>query len=164
MTVLELNIKDLKPYENNPRDNSEAVNNVTESIRQFGFNIPILVKEDMTIIAGHTRLEAAKELGLKKIPGIIINDLPAELIDQFRIIDNKTAELSSWDFEKLMIEMSKIEEINMDAFGFGDFEEEEGKSRSAEDQNLEGKEIELSEFDDEQFEHTCPHCGFRWNE
>ena len=158
-------LDELKPYENNPRNNVEAVEKVAASIREFGFNVPILVKPDMTIIAGHTRLEAAKLLKKKKVPCIVVDDLPDELVDQFRIIDNKVAELSSWDFEKLMVEMGKIREIDMDAFGFGDFEEAASVgSRTTKDQNLEGKELALDDFEDDQFEIECPHCGFRWNE
>lgn len=163
MEVINLKITEVRPYENNPRHNEDAVGLVAESIKQFGFNVPILLDADKVIVAGHTRYEAAKELGLAEVPCIIMEDLSEEAARQFRIVDNKTGELSSWDYEKLLSELDNIKGIDMSMFDFGKFNE------AAEPANLEtnltsGKELDVTEFDDEVFENECPYCGFRWNE
>ena len=70
-----LRLEELKPYENNPRDNDEAVDYVANSIREFGFNVPIIIDKDRVIIAGHTRLKAAQKLGIGEVPCIMADDL-----------------------------------------------------------------------------------------
>lgn len=163
MQIIEKRLEELRPYEHNPRKNDEAVEKVAASIKQFGFNVPIMVDHENVIIAGHTRLKAAEALGMKKVPVLVVDDLEKPLIDQLRLVDNKVAELSSWDFEKLMIEMSQIQEIDLDIFGFGDFESS-GNEGSEPRQQVDGKEIDLGDFDDDKFLHECPYCGFQWNE
>ena len=103
-------IGEIQPYKNNPRNNKKAIDLVVESIKQFGFNVPILVTTEKTIIAGHTRYEAAKRLRMREIPVIVVDGLTDELIKQYRIIDNKTGELSSWDYAKLIFELEKMEQ------------------------------------------------------
>ena len=121
MTIQEILIDDLKPYENNPRKNDSAVEAVKKSIQQFGFKEPIVIDKDNVIVCGHTRLKAAKLLGLEKIPCVIADDLTPEQIKAFRLIDNKTAELAEWDFEKLENELSNIEipDFDISEFDFG---------------------------------------------
>lgn len=111
-------VGDLKPYAQNPRKNDEAVAAVAESIRQFGFKVPIIIDEKGEIIAGHTRLRAATRIGLEKVPVIVADDLTPEQIRAFRLADNKVAELSTWDDELLQLEISEIPGIDMEAFGF----------------------------------------------
>ena len=169
MKIVERKTADLRQYENNPRKNDAAVDKVAASIEKFGFIVPALITEEGEIVAGHTRVEAAIKLGIKKIPCIVIDDLDEDLIRQLRIVDNKAAELSSWDFEKLMIEMAEIKEIDMDVFGFGDFSEnikDESAAAGTESitQTFNNREMDLDDFGDDQFEIECPHCGFRWNE
>lgn len=112
-----LNISELKPYENNPRFNENAVDAVAASIREFGFKVPIVVDKDNVIIAGHTRLKAAQKLGMTEVPVIIADDLTEEQVKAFRIADNKVAELAEWDFEKLEMELKELN-IDMNQFGF----------------------------------------------
>ena len=95
MQIVEKKITELKEYENNPRNNDEAVEAVAESIRQFGFKVPIVIDSNGVIIAGHTRRKAAVKLGLDTVPCIIADDLTPEQIQVFRLADNKTAELPS---------------------------------------------------------------------
>lgn len=121
MTIKEIKITDIKPYENNPRINDGAVDFVAASIREFGFKIPIVIDSDNVIIAGHTRLKAAKQLGLDMIPCIIADDLTPEQIKAFRVADNKTSELAEWDFNALAKELSELD-LDMAQFGF-DMEE-----------------------------------------
>ena len=91
--------EELLEYDNNPRNNEEAVGKVVESIRQFGFKVPILIDQNNIIIAGHTRKLAAEELGLTQIPCICVEDLSEQQVKAFRLADNKVAEFSSWDPE-----------------------------------------------------------------
>jgi site-specific DNA-methyltransferase (adenine-specific) len=107
-----LKVKDLTPYENNPRDISEdAVAAVAKSIKEFGFKVPVLLDEKGVIIAGHTRKLAAEKLGLEEVPCILINDLSEEQIKAFRIADNKTAEFSAWNEDLLTEELKGLEDL-----------------------------------------------------
>ena len=120
-------IKELTPYENNPRNNDMAVDAVAESIKQFGFKNPVIIDKDGVIVAGHTRYKAAKKLGITDIPCISANDLSDEQIKAFRLADNKTAELAEWDEDLLGKEMSGIINIDMSQFGFSVGEDELGE-------------------------------------
>ena len=112
-----LKLEDIHPYENNPRFNKEAVSKVAASIKKFGFKNPILVDKNNVIIAGHTRLEAAKKLGLEEAPCIIAADLNEKQAKALRLADNKVAEFSTWDYLKLDKELAELG----DAFDFKDF-------------------------------------------
>ena len=118
MEIIQRKISGLKKYANNPRKNGGAVDAVARSIQEFGFKNPIIIDRDGVIIAGHTRLAAAKKLGLKEVPCIIADDLTGEQIRAFRLADNKTAELAEWDFSMLDDELEKILSIDMGDFGF----------------------------------------------
>lgn len=85
MNIIELKIKDLKPYENNPRRNDDAVDYVANSIKQFGFKVPIVIDKDNNIVCGHTRYKAAKKLKIESIPCVIADDLTEEQIKAFRL-------------------------------------------------------------------------------
>ncbi len=117
MTVKYINLDDLKPYENNPRYNENAVDAVAASIKEFGFKVPIIIDADNVIIAGHTRLKAAQKLGLEKAPCIVADDLTPDKVKAFRLADNKTAELAEWDYELLESELEELE-MDMQQFGF----------------------------------------------
>ena len=123
MNIVEINLMDLKPYEKNPRLNDDAVKYVKESIKQFGFKVPIVVDKNNVIVAGHTRWKASKELGLTKVPCVIADDLTEDQIKAFRLADNKTSELAEWDLDKLSEELKFIE-MDMSQFGFEDLEQE----------------------------------------
>ena len=115
-----INIDALKPYPNNPRKNEHAIEPVANSIREFGFKQPIVVDKDNMIIAGHTRLLAARKLGLTEVPVIVADDLTPEQVKAYRLADNKTGELAGWDFEQLDLELEELDlpEIDMAIFGF----------------------------------------------
>lgn len=119
MTIKWVDIEAIKPYDNNPRINDRAVDAVAASIKQFGWNQPIVVDRNNVIIAGHTRYRAALTLGIKQIP-VKTAELTNEQATAYRIADNKTAELSSWDSERLSVEMGDIHDIDMRDFGFTD--------------------------------------------
>lgn len=112
-----LPLKVLKPYENNPRINEKAVQAVANSIKEFGFNVPIVIDKDNIIIAGHTRYKASNLLGLEEVPCYRVENLTEEQVKAFRLADNKTAELAEWDFSKLDEELKCIS-IDMTQFDF----------------------------------------------
>lgn len=148
MNIVELRSADLREYENNPRLNDKAVEAVAESIMQFGFKVPIIIDRDNVIIAGHTRLKAARFLGLEYVPCIIADDLTEEQIKAFRLADNKVSEFAEWDFSMLEKELEEIE-MDMTAFGF-DIDVEFESGGETEQGDLTQKEIETM---------CCPHCG-----
>lgn len=113
-----IDVDELKPYENNPRFNDDAVKYVANSIKEFGFKVPIVIDKDKTIVAGHTRYKASLELGLKEVPCIIADDLTDEQVKAFRLADNKVSEKATWDYELLDEELKDILNFNMDDFGF----------------------------------------------
>lgn len=116
MEIESIKIEDIKPYENNPRINDEAVEGVKESIKQFGFKIPMVIDKNNVIVCGHTRYKASVALGLKEIPCIRADDLTDDQIKAFRIADNKVSEVAEWDLNKLQIE---LEDISLDMSPFG---------------------------------------------
>ena len=149
--VVLLALADITPYENNPRNNEDAVKKVANSIKKFGFNQPIVVDKDNVIIVGHTRYLAAQELGLTEVPVIVAGNLSDEQARAYRLTDNKTGELAGWDFEKLALELEQIEDIDMGDFGF-----------------IEGSDLDITDDDflsenqikeKEPKKVTCPHCG-----
>ena len=118
MEIKNIKLEDLKPYEKNPRKNDEAVQYVAESIKQFGFKVPIIIDKNNVIVAGNTRYKASKQLGLKEVPCIVADDLTDEQIKAFRLADNKVSEKSEWDFELLDEELKDIINIDMEDLGF----------------------------------------------
>lgn len=130
MQIKMISIEDIKPYANNPRNNQKAIKDVAESIKQFGFKVPIVLDSNFEIVTGHTRVLAAKKLKMLEVPAIIADDLTPDQIKAFRLVDNKVAEIAEWDIEKLMLELNEIE---MDLTGFG-FEQEKTMSDVSDDQ------------------------------
>lgn len=118
LKILNKKISDLKEYKNNPRINDDAVEYVKKSIEEFGYKVPIVIDKNNVIIAGHTRLKALKELGIKNVECVIADDLTPEQANAFRLADNKVSEASSWDWDKLDEELKKITDIDMEEFDF----------------------------------------------
>lgn len=132
----------IKPYPSNPRINAEAVAFVANSIKEFGFRNPIIVDNAGVIIAGHTRLKAAKKLGLKEAPVIVADDLSDEQVKALRLADNKTAEAAEWDLNLLYQEISEIADIDMSDFGFELDEEPDDDADAVDDDFEEPENIE----------------------
>ena len=118
MKIELIDIGELKPYKNNPRNNDEAVEPVANSIKTFGFKVPIVIDTNNVIIAGHTRYKAANKLGLEKVPCIVADDLTEDQVNAFRLADNKVGEVATWDLELLDIELENIIDIDMSLFDF----------------------------------------------
>ena len=117
MKIENIAIKNLIPYENNPRRNDKAVDYVARSIEEFGFKVPIVIDRNNVIVTGHTRYKAAQKLGIEKVPCIRADDLDEDQVKAFRLVDNKAAEIATWDVEKLNVELEDIV-LDMEAFDF----------------------------------------------
>ena len=158
MQIIYKNVNDIKPYPNNPRNNDNAVDAVAASIEEFGFKQPIIIDANNEIIAGHTRLKAAKKLGYEDVPCILADDLTPEQVKAYRLVDNKVAEFASWNFEVLDSELVDIEDIDMETFGFIDTGINEADIDAYfEDSTNAGSEKELKKI-------TCPLCGGTFEE
>ena len=161
MNVIEIPVTQLKPYEKNARYNENAVSKVAESIRQFGFKNPIIVDKDMSVIAGHTRLASAKQLGLKKVPCIIADDLTPRQVKAFRLVDNRTSEFASWNYDLLQSELETLD-IDLSDFEFPDLTYEDTLSAEELESILDddtdptseyGKDDDEEETDSKDFSH-----------
>lgn len=157
MQIFEKALSEIKPYENNPRNNDNAVPAIVASICEFGFKVPIVIDGDGVIVCGHTRYKAAQEIGLKTVPCVIADDLTPEQVKAFRLADNKTGELATWDFEKLELETAELETVELEKFGFKDIQ------RGISEYNDEPPE-EFKSYDEEtKTKYKCPKCGYEWN-
>jgi site-specific DNA-methyltransferase (adenine-specific) len=119
--IISLPVSEVRPYEKNPRKNAEAVKYVKASIEKFGFKVPIVIDSNRVVVCGHTRLMAAKSLGMAEVPCIMASDLTDEQIKAFRLADNKVGEFAEWDDSLLGAELSDIAsmgDIDMGDFGF----------------------------------------------
>ena len=161
MNVLKtLKLSALVPYANNPRKNDAAVNAVVESIRQCSYITPIIVDENMVIIAGHTRYKALQAMGVKEVPCLVCDGLTEEQKKKYRYLDNKTNEKALWDLMKLEVELEGLDLEGFDFFGMAsDLTEDAGTDRK-----INGNaEYDTEVFADEEFKYQCPKCGFRFN-
>lgn len=155
MQIYDKRLDEIKPYENNPRHNDNAVDAVAASIREFGFKVPLVVDSDGVIVAGHTRYKAAQKLGLQTVPCLIADDLTQEQVNAFRLVDNKSGELATWDLGTLKVELDNIGEIDLSEMGFDLTLHDEYTEPDIEDfsnSSTSGK-IETCH---------CPKCGFEW--
>ena len=134
MKIIEKKLEDIRPYDNNPRLNDEAVPLVAESLKKFGWQQPIVIDRNNIIVAGHTRYKAALRLGLKTAPCKYADELTEDEVREYRLADNKTAELATWDDDKLAEELAKCADFDMSAFGFYDEEPEEDPNDVIEDE------------------------------
>lgn len=151
MKTVELKLDQIKPYENNPRFNDNAVGAVAKSIEEFGFQQPLVLDKDNVIIAGHTRYKAAQQLGLETVPCVIAADLNEEQCRAYRLADNKVGELAHWDYSTLNIELDEIE-MDMEEFGFVELTDFDPDEFFQDQEPKEEKEEEPEEV-------QCPHCG-----
>ena len=119
MEIKDIAISALIPYEKNPRNNDSAVDAVSNSIKQFGFKVPIVIDKDKVIVCGHTRLKAAQKLGLQSVPCVVADDLSPEKIKAFRLADNKVSELADWDDAFLVEELNDLTIFDIDMADFG---------------------------------------------
>lgn len=121
LDIIEKDVNKLIPYENNPRMNDNAVEQVAKSIKAYGFKVPIVIDKDGVIVCGHTRLRAAKELHMDTVPCVVADDLTPEQVRAFRLADNKTSDFSIWDNKKLCEELDALEPDLFTGFETSDF-------------------------------------------
>lgn len=136
--IIEKDINELVPYENNARINDKAVDVVANSIKEFGFKNPCIIDKNNVLVAGHTRVLACKKLGITKVPCIVADDLTEEQIKAFRIADNSSAQVAEWDIDKLMKELDSID-YDMEKFGL--------KEQMAEIRKMAQRQTEEDNFD-----------------
>ena len=117
-----VDITKIKPYKNNPRNNEPAIEGVANSIKEFGFKVPIVVDKDYVIINGHTRYYASQTLGLKRVPVIIADDLDEEKVKRYRLVDNKVGQLADWNVIMLSDEIAELKDYDFEKFGFSEIE------------------------------------------
>ena len=151
MKIIEMSLDSLKPYENNPRSNKEAVEYVAESIAEFGFKIPIVIDKNNIIVCGHTRYMAAERLRMKTVPCIVADDLTEEQVNAYRLADNKVHEYSEWNVELLQSELSGIADIDMSKFLFIMDEPKEDKKKKVSEEVDDGTTVK------------CPKCGYKFD-
>ena len=151
MEIRNISVKDLIPYDRNTKKHDKTqINNVAESIKQYGFVQPIVIDKNNVVVIGHCRLLAAKQLKMKEVPCVCVEDLTDEQVKALRIVDNKSNE-SEWDLDILPDELAELDLSDFD-FSFGitdddelpDFEEDPSKNNSKNDVC------------------QCPKCGFQW--
>lgn len=126
MQIIEKQVDELIPYAQNPRCNDASVDAVASSIHEFGFNVPLVIDSSNVLITGHTRLKAAKKLGLKTVPCILADTLTPAQVKAYRLADNKVSELSTWDDTLLESELAQLDDLQFDMsrFGFGELSED----------------------------------------
>lgn len=170
MEIVNINPEDLVFYENNPRDNDEAVPIIANSIERFGFKVPVMIDSNKVIICGHTRVKAALNLGLETVPCIIEDEMSEEDIRAFRIVENKTHELSFWDSSLLRLEMDALDEIEWEDFGFDEVREFSDSDVDAlfDEQKVPKQKTTLDNWDSKEDSDSdsqspkgfiCPFCG-----
>lgn len=161
-------VEELTPYQNNARINDQTVPYLKNSIKRFGFKNPIIIDKDGVIIAGHTRLKAALELGYTKLPCVCADDLTPAEVKAFRLVDNKVAELSSWDYGILDEEMKGLEDDgfgDMGDFGFASFDGDTDLGEGQLPPELAGKDLEPDKLPDAGGEaETCPRVVISFDE
>ena len=142
MDIKNIAVKDLIPYEKNTKKHDDVqINNVAESIKQYGFVQPIVIDKNNVVVIGHCRLLAAKKLKMADVPCVCVEDLTEEQVKALRIVDNKSNE-SPWDFDFLADELA---EISLNGFDF-DF----GIDTDAEEESTEVVEVDVPEFDEDE--------------
>lgn len=154
MEIKRVKLTEIRPYERNPRVNDHAVDAVAESIREFGWQQPIVVDSEGVIIAGHTRYKAAEKLKCMDVPVVVADKLTQDQVRAYRLADNKTGEKAEWDMELLEAELAELGDMDMGEFGFelGSTDDK----RVALDLDDDARERDDTDM---QICH-CPKCGF----
>lgn len=153
MEIMNIKTEQLVPYDKNTKKHDKTqINNVAESIKQYGFVQPIVIDKDNVVVIGHCRLLAAKKLKMKEVPCVCVEDLTEEQVKALRIVDNKSNE-SPWDFDILPDELAELDLSDFD-FDFGiDTDAEESNI------NIDDFFVDAEQKPKEPKKIQCPHCG-----
>ena len=158
MELKKIELSKIKPYEKNARKNDEAVEYVVKSIEQCEYIAPIILDENNVILAGHTRYKALKKLGYTEAECVVKEGLSEEQKKKYRLLDNKTAEFSEWDFELLEDELADLDFGDLDIdWGIPNTEFEENNEHLREQEG-----IDLDEYESNKKQVECPSCGFKF--
>lgn len=154
LNIVYKQLKQLKPYKNNAKKhNKEQVEQIANSIKEFGFTQPVIIDENNVVVAGHGRILGAKKAGLKQVPTVMLSELTEEQIKAYRLVDNKLNE-SEWDYNLLDDELSVLEQdIDMELFGFDMFGEDGAETKEVKFEAKMKKKKEMCE---------CPNCGLKF--
>ena len=163
MKIENIDINNIIPYEDNPRVHSDIqIKQIANSIKEFGFNVPILIDENKKIIAGHGRLQASKSLNLKEVPTITILNLTEEQKKAYIIADNQLTLNSNWNEDLLKNQLNFLTDYNFDLNLLG-FEDSQLDNYFKEIEEIDLTD-DFKEFNEEiETEHKCPKCGFQWS-
>lgn len=130
LNIIYKTIKELKPYKKNAKKHDKKqVEQIANSIKEFGFTQPVIIDKNNCVVAGHGRILGAKKAGLKQVPTVTLEELTEEQIKAYRLVDNKLNE-SEWDSVLLAQELEEIKDLNMDLFGFDLAEEIEQEEKN----------------------------------
>ena len=153
MEIRNISVKDLIPYDRNTKKHDKTqINNVAESIKQYGFVQPIVIDKNNTVVIGHCRLLAAKQLKMKEVPCVCVEDLTEEQVKALRIVDNKSNE-SEWDFDILPDELA---ELDLSGFDFDFNMPYQGEESNV---NIDDFFVDAEQKPKEPKKIQCPHCG-----
>lgn len=144
LNIVYKNIKELKPYKKNAKKHDKKqVEQIANSIKEFGFTQPVIIDKHNSVVAGHGRILGAKKAGLKQVPTVTLEELTEEQIKAYRLVDNKLNE-SDWDFSLLDEELEDlIDDIDMDLFGFDTNMSDEELERAIKEVKFKTKEKHL---------------------
>lgn len=159
MKIKNVAINTVIPYARNPRNNQGAIAKVAGSIKEFGWQQPIVVDSEMVVIAGHTRLAAAQSLGMDKVPIVIAENLTSAQVKAYRLADNRVSQEAEWDHDLLTLELQDLvgEEYDLDLTGFSDDELAALiRDEINFDPGTEDEQGKLDEIDPKLV--ICPHC------
>lgn len=159
MKIKNVAIDTVIPYARNPRNNQGAIAKVAGSIKEFGWQQPIVVDSEMVVIAGHTRLAAAQSLGMDKVPIVIAENLTPAQVKAYRLADNRVSQEAEWDHDLLTLELQDLvgEEYDLDLTGFSDDELAALiRDEINFDPGTEDEQGKLDEIDPKLV--ICPHC------
>ena len=141
MEVRNISVKDLIPYDRNTKKHDKTqINNVAESIKQYGFVQPIVIDKDNVVVIGHCRLLAAKQLKMKEVPCVCVEDLTEEQVKALRIVDNKSNE-SEWDFDILPDELAELD-LSDFSFDFGIGTDDDSENENSAEVHTKERELE----------------------
>lgn len=154
LNIVYKNIKELKPYKKNAKKHDKTqVEQIANSIKEFGFTQPVIIDKNNCVVAGHGRILGAKKAGLKQVPTVCLEELTEEQIKAYRLVDNKLNE-SDWDFSLLDEELGILsDDIDMELFGFDtDMSDEELEKKKIEFEIKEKYEVHIICKDEKQME------------
>lgn len=163
MKIKNIDIQALVPYSDNPRVNKDAVDIVKKSLKEFGFQQPIVIDKNNEIVVGHTRFYASLELGFKEVPCLKADNLSEAQVKAYRIMDNKSSEFAQWNFGLLTKELQEIQDEDIGQLINTGYSEAEINNMLGEISAIEIEESDIPRMDETELM-ECPKCGYKFSE